>query len=190
MPLPIRDVIGILADNLRLRKSVLPISTRSATRWARDLNLPHGGDTVLYTGLMYQLIPYIEGLVKAEKGLGDTWLAKLTPLARQINRVINVSTFMVWPRGTLKSEFDAVPINVARLLRQRFEQNSRALQLTRSQCQVLAYLARREGIQQGELAALLEIEPITLTRLSTGWSRAGWSNGAAISATAAFACST
>ncbi|MFO1080732.1 MAG: MarR family transcriptional regulator [Reyranellaceae bacterium] len=55
--------------------------------------------------------------------------------------------------------------DVARLLRQRFEQNSRALQLTRSQCQVLAYLARREGIQQGELAALLEIEPITLTRL-------------------------
>jgi Fe-S oxidoreductase len=118
MPLPIRDVIGILADNLRLRKSVLPISNRSATRWARDLDLPRGGETVLYTGLMYQLIPYIEGLVKAEKGLGDTWLAKLTPVARQINRVINVSTFMVWPRGKMKSEFDAVPINVARLLRQ------------------------------------------------------------------------
>jgi Fe-S oxidoreductase len=118
MPLPTRDVIGILADNLRLRRSVLPITSRSAMRWARSLNLPHGGDTVLYTGLMYQLIPYIEGLVKAEKGLGDTWLSKLAPLARQINRVINVSTFMVWPRGKLKAEFDSVPINVAKLLSQ------------------------------------------------------------------------
>jgi Fe-S oxidoreductase len=118
MPLPTRDVIGILADNLRLRRSVLPISKRSATRWARTLKLRHGGETVLYTGLMYQLIPYIEGLVKAEKGLGDTWLSKLTPLARQINRVINVSTFMVWPRGKLKAEFDLVPINVAKLLQQ------------------------------------------------------------------------
>jgi len=55
--------------------------------------------------------------------------------------------------------------DVARLLRTRFEQNARELGLTRSQYQVLAYLARNEGIQQGGLAELLEIEPITLTRI-------------------------
>lgn len=55
--------------------------------------------------------------------------------------------------------------DVARLLRTRFEQNARGLRLTRSQWQVLAQLARNEGIHQGALAALLEIEPITLTRI-------------------------
>jgi MarR family transcriptional regulator, transcriptional regulator for hemolysin len=55
--------------------------------------------------------------------------------------------------------------DVARLMRKRFEQNARDLGLTRSQCQVLAHLARHQGIQQGGLAELLEIEPITLTRL-------------------------
>ena len=65
MPLPTRDVVGILADNLRLRGSVLPIPARRATRWARELDLPRGGETVLYTGMMYQLIPYIERLVGA-----------------------------------------------------------------------------------------------------------------------------
>lgn len=55
--------------------------------------------------------------------------------------------------------------DVARLLRTRFEQNARELGLTRSQWQVLAYLARNEGIQQGALAELLELEPITLTRI-------------------------
>ena len=80
MPLPTGDVIGILADNLRLRKSVLPISKRNVTRWARGLDIPDGGQTVLYTGMMYQLIPYIEGLVKAEVRLGDSPLAKLTAL--------------------------------------------------------------------------------------------------------------
>ena len=55
--------------------------------------------------------------------------------------------------------------DVARLLRTRFEQNARGLGLTRSQWQVLAYLGRNEGIQQGALAELLEIEPITLTRI-------------------------
>jgi MarR family transcriptional regulator, transcriptional regulator for hemolysin len=55
--------------------------------------------------------------------------------------------------------------DVARLMRKRFEQNARDLGVTRSQCQVLAHLARHEGIQQGGLAEILEVEPITLTRL-------------------------
>jgi MarR family transcriptional regulator, transcriptional regulator for hemolysin len=55
--------------------------------------------------------------------------------------------------------------DVARLMRKRFEQNARGLKLTRSQCSVLAHLARHEGIQQSGLAEILEVEPITLTRL-------------------------
>jgi DNA-binding MarR family transcriptional regulator len=55
--------------------------------------------------------------------------------------------------------------DVARLMRKRFEQNARELGLTRSQCSVLAHLARHDGIQQGVLAEILEVEPITLTRL-------------------------
>jgi Fe-S oxidoreductase len=118
MPLPTGDVIGILADNLRLRKSVLPISARNATRWARGLDLPRGGQTVLYTGMMYQLIPYIEGLVKAEKRLGDSSLARFTSLGRKMNRLINVSAFMARPSADLRAVYDQVPINVAALLKQ------------------------------------------------------------------------
>jgi len=55
--------------------------------------------------------------------------------------------------------------DTARLLRKRFEQRARHLGLTRSQWQVLAYISRNEGIHQGGLAELLDIEPITLTRL-------------------------
>ena len=53
--------------------------------------------------------------------------------------------------------------DVARLLKKRFEQNSRGL--TRSQWQVLAYLAQNEGVNQARLAELIEIEPITLGRI-------------------------
>jgi MarR family transcriptional regulator for hemolysin len=55
--------------------------------------------------------------------------------------------------------------DVARLLRRRFERNARGYGLTRSQWQVLAYLANNEGINQSGLAWLLEIEPITLGRI-------------------------
>ena len=54
---------------------------------------------------------------------------------------------------------------VARLLRKRFEQNARGSGLTRSQWQVLSYLAENEGVNQARLAELIEIEPITLGRI-------------------------
>jgi MarR family transcriptional regulator, transcriptional regulator for hemolysin len=55
--------------------------------------------------------------------------------------------------------------DVARLLKKRFEQKSRGSGLTRSQWQVLTYLAQNEGINQARLAELIEIEPITLGRI-------------------------
>lgn len=55
--------------------------------------------------------------------------------------------------------------DVARLLRKRFEQQARELGMTRSQWQVLAYLDRNPGIQQGALAELIDVEPITVGRI-------------------------
>jgi MarR family transcriptional regulator, transcriptional regulator for hemolysin len=53
----------------------------------------------------------------------------------------------------------------ARLLRKRFEKRAKDFGLTRSQWQAIAYLSKNEGIHQGGLAELLEIEPITLVRI-------------------------
>jgi MarR family transcriptional regulator for hemolysin len=55
--------------------------------------------------------------------------------------------------------------DVARLLKKRFEQTARGTGLTRSQWQVLAHLDQNEGIHQGRLADLMDIEPITLGRI-------------------------
>jgi Fe-S oxidoreductase len=116
MALPTREVVGILTDNLRLRGSVLPIPARQATRWARELDLPRGGETVLYTGLMYQLIPYIERLVALERRLGDTPLARLAGLGRRMNRLVNGVAFVARPSARERAEYDRIPANVARLL--------------------------------------------------------------------------
>ncbi len=64
--------------------------------------------------------------------------------------------------------------DTARLLRKRFDQRARELGLTRSQWQVLAYLAINEGINQAGLADILEIEPITLSRHLDKLESAGW----------------
>ena len=64
--------------------------------------------------------------------------------------------------------------DTARLLRRRFDQKARALGLTRAQWQLLAHLARSEGLNQAGLAELLDVEPITLCRLVDRMEEGGW----------------
>jgi Fe-S oxidoreductase len=117
MPVDTGDTIGILADNLRLRRSVLPIPVKSAIAWTKGLDLPRGGERVLYTGQMYQLIPYIEDLVVAEEKLGDSFLARFSGFGRQVNKILNISSFMAHPTKAERSVYDRIPRNVALLLR-------------------------------------------------------------------------
>lgn len=118
MPLPIGDTIGLLADNLRIRKSVLPISAKSATSWAKGLGLPKGGKTVLYTGMMYQLIPYIDAMNKAQEKIEDSWLTGFVGVGRAINKFINVSALMAMPSKSMKESYNKILVNIARLLKQ------------------------------------------------------------------------
>jgi MarR family transcriptional regulator, transcriptional regulator for hemolysin len=55
--------------------------------------------------------------------------------------------------------------DVARLLRKNFNRRVHSLGMTQEQCRVILHLSRNEGIQQVDLAELLEIKPITLARL-------------------------
>ena len=55
--------------------------------------------------------------------------------------------------------------DVARLLRTYADQRVRVLGMTRAQWAVLARLERSEGLKQSELADMLDLQPITLTRL-------------------------
>ena len=54
---------------------------------------------------------------------------------------------------------------VSRLLRRSFDARARGIGVTRPQWQVLSLLTFHAGINQGGLADLLEVEPITLGRM-------------------------
>jgi MarR family transcriptional regulator for hemolysin len=55
--------------------------------------------------------------------------------------------------------------DVARLMRTRADQRARHRGMTRAQWVILARLERQPGMSQNELAALAEVEPITIARL-------------------------
>jgi MarR family transcriptional regulator, transcriptional regulator for hemolysin len=63
--------------------------------------------------------------------------------------------------------------DVARLLRTYADQKAAAFGLTRAKWAVLARLERFEGLRQNELADMLDLQPISLTRLLDGLAHNG-----------------
>jgi DNA-binding MarR family transcriptional regulator len=61
--------------------------------------------------------------------------------------------------------FGFVLKGVASLSTKNFERHTRELGLSLSQCKVLVYLARNEGISQSRLAEMTESDPMTLVRI-------------------------
>ena len=64
-----------------------------------------------------------------------------------------------------RREFAFLVNDVARLLRTFADQRARQFGMTRAQWAVLARLESNEGLKQSELAEMLDLQPITLTRL-------------------------
>ncbi len=66
---------------------------------------------------------------------------------------------------TLEREIAFTITDVARMLKTLADQRARQYGMTRAQWAVLFRLDRSEGLKQSELAEILDLQPITLTRL-------------------------
>ncbi len=116
MPLPTGDIVGLMVDNLERRSSVFPLSTRKSTRWAKGLNIPDGGETVLYTGAMYQLLPSIGVMVRLLERVEHTFLARFVFLGRWANKLVNLTSIVAWPSRAEVDRYAQVLRRIARLL--------------------------------------------------------------------------
>lgn len=117
MSLPKKAILGILTDNLLNRGSVLPLSDRTAIQWSDGLDIPRGGETVLYTGHMYQIMPYLGTMANRMKAMENSWITKFMNLGRFVNRFINVSRFMAFPGKNEKQTYNNILRAIALLLR-------------------------------------------------------------------------
>jgi MarR family transcriptional regulator, transcriptional regulator for hemolysin len=69
------------------------------------------------------------------------------------------------PENSQSREFGFILNDVARLLRTYADHKAAQFGMTRAQWAVLVRLDRSEGLNQSELAEMLDLQPITLTRL-------------------------
>lgn len=69
------------------------------------------------------------------------------------------------PQLPLKREFAFTIMDVARLIKTYADQRARQFGISRAQWAVLIRIERTEGLKQSELAEMLDLQPISLTRL-------------------------
>ena len=78
------------------------------------------------------------------------------------------------PRGSVDMNFLFTLGELARLVRAYADKQAARYGITRAQWAVLAKVERTEGLKQSELAELMEMQPITLTRLIDRLCDNGW----------------
>lgn len=55
-----RDIIDVIAANVRNTRNPFGIPKFLLNQWHQKLQIPETGDAMLFTGMMYQFVPYIE----------------------------------------------------------------------------------------------------------------------------------
>jgi len=87
MSYPVEDILSILVNNVKKHGAPFKINHKDLNKWAYEQNIPRVGETVLYTGLLYQLLPYIRASSKHLRGMGK----KIGTIARLTSKVIDLS---------------------------------------------------------------------------------------------------
>ena len=84
-----KDIVELIASNVRKTRNPFGVSSSVVNNWWKGVPLSRQGDSMLFTGLMYQSIPYIERTT--------AWLARYedTPLARYFRYGKMVPAFLV-----------------------------------------------------------------------------------------------
>ena len=70
-----RDIIELIADNVKKTKNPFGVPGVLMNRWWKDMDLRTDGDSLLFTGLMYQSVPYIEMTTRHLERYEDSTLA-------------------------------------------------------------------------------------------------------------------
>lgn len=118
MPVPIASTLGMLGDNLTKRKSALPLRRRAVTGWTRGLGIPRGGETVLYTGQMWQMVPAIDAMAHQLAKYEGRSSARLFSVARTMNKLVNLTPFLARTTPKQRAAYDERLRNIAKLLKE------------------------------------------------------------------------
>ena len=112
-----RDIIETIAGNLRQTRNPFGIPNAVVNRWWVDSELPYSGDTLLFTGMMYQFIPYIEASTRVLEKYEDTAWADYLRYARYVPPILSGLGLALMTPGREKRRFNGILKNIVSILK-------------------------------------------------------------------------
>lgn len=111
-----KDIIDILANNVRKTKSPFGIPKFMVNKWWKNMPLRGEGDYLLFTGLMYQFMPYISRTTYYLERFEDTKLASLVRFGKYQPRWIPGISLALMTSGEEKKKSDQILKSIAGIL--------------------------------------------------------------------------
>lgn len=111
-----RQIIDLVAGNVRKTKNPLAVPKPVLNRWWRGRDLPRSGDALLFTGMMYQFVPYIEKSTAYLERFEHTRLAGHIGHARRVPAVLSGLTLAAMTPAREKKRYNGILLNIADLL--------------------------------------------------------------------------
>ncbi len=111
-----RYIIETIAGNVKKTRSPFPIPKFMVNKWWKGMSLPKSGERLLFTGLMYQFVPYIESTTKYLEKFEDTKLAEYVKFGKyQPKRLSGFGIAFMTP-GEEKKKADVILQDIAKIL--------------------------------------------------------------------------
>jgi Fe-S oxidoreductase len=111
-----KDIIELIAGNIKKTRNPFGASGAVINTWWRDLPLRREGDALLFTGLMYQSIPYIEKTTRYLARYEDTLWANYVRYGKYVPRFLVSLGFRFLAAREEKGKFNGIVRDIHKIL--------------------------------------------------------------------------
>ncbi|MBC8419250.1 MAG: (Fe-S)-binding protein [Desulfobacterales bacterium] len=111
-----KNIIDVLADNIRKTRNPFGAGNSTMNKWWKDASLRTEGDALLFTGLMYQMMPYIKKTTHHIERFEDTKLADYVGYQKYVPKLLVKSAFVFMADKEDKVKFNHILQSMVKLL--------------------------------------------------------------------------
>ena len=111
-----KDIIELIANNVRKTRNPFGAANSTINNWWNGTPMHREGDAMLFTGLMYQLVPYIEKTTGYLERYEDTFVANYVRFGKYMPKFLVRLTFRFLASKEGKKKFNGILKSIVEIL--------------------------------------------------------------------------
>ena len=111
-----KDIIELIANNVRKTRNPFGAADSMINDWWNGTSMHREGDAMLFTGLMYQLVPYIEKTTRYLERYEDSYLANYVRFGKYMPKFLVRLAFRFLASKEDKKKFNGILKSIVEIL--------------------------------------------------------------------------